>query len=88
MPRRLLTMGKAVFSARQRNVTGAAKPHISLRKDGPFYRVQPIPADALPPSIRQPETHIGYLSAKMAAKVLSDAAGWPIVDHTITAAAS
>lgn len=69
-------------------MTGVANPHISLRKDGPFYRVQPIPADALPPSIRQPETHVGYLSASMAAKMLSDASGLPIVDHTAKAVES
>lgn len=64
-------------------MTGASKPgpHISLRKDGPFYRVGPVPADALPPSIRQPETHVGYLSAPTAAKLLSQASGLPIVDH-------
>ena len=66
-------------------MTGAANPHISLRKDGPFYRVQPIPADALPPSIRQSETHIGHLSATMAAKVLSQASGLPNVDYTVKA---
>lgn len=68
-------------------MTGAAKPdpHIALRKDGPFYRVQPVPSDALPPSIRQPETHAGYAAASMAAKVLSQASGLPIVDHTAKA---
>lgn len=63
-------------------MTGAASPHISLQKDGPFYRVQPIPADALPPSIRQPETHVGYLSAMMAARLLATATGLEIIDHT------
>jgi len=65
-------------------VTGAVKadPHIALRKDGAFYRVRPVPSDALPPSIRQPETHAGHAAALMAAKVLSQATGLPIVDHT------
>ena len=81
-------MGKVAYSVRARNVAGAANPHISLRKDGPFYRVQPIPADALPPSIRQPETHVGHLSATMAARVLSEASGLPIIDHTIKAPVS
>ena len=79
---------RPIYSARARNVTGVANPHISLRKDGPFYRVQPIPADALPPSIRQPETHVGHLSASMAAKMLSDASGLPIVDYTAKAPGS
>ncbi len=61
---------------------GAAQsgPHISLRRDGPFYRVRAVPADALPPSIRRSETHAGYLAALMTARILSDASGLPIVD--------
>lgn len=68
---------------------GAAQPdpHISLKRDGPFYRVRAVPADALPPSIRQPETHAGYLAASMAARMLSDASGLPIVDFTTKAGA-
>lgn len=57
-------------------------PHISLRRDGPFYRVRAVPDDALPPTIRQPETHAGYLAASIAAKMLADASGLPIVDMT------
>lgn len=76
-------------STGQRNVTGAAtiEPHILLRRDGPFFRVRPVPADALPPSIRQPETYAGYLAATMAAKLLSSASGWPVRDLTIKATA-
>lgn len=65
-------------------MTGAAQsgPHISLGRDGPFFRVRAVPADALPPTVRQPETYAGYLAASMAAKVLADASGLPIVDMT------
>lgn len=57
-------------------------PHILLRRDGPFYRVRVTPADALPPSVRQPETHAGYASVLMAAHLLASATGFPIIDET------
>lgn len=71
-------------------MTGAAQtvPHISLRRDGPFFRVRAVPADALPPTVRQSETYVGYLAASMAAKVLADASGLPIVDTTLSKGAS
>lgn len=62
-------------------MTGAAAA-IHLRKDGPFYRVRVEPKDAKPASIHAPETHAGHLAATMAAKLLSDATGFPVIDHT------
>lgn len=59
-----------------------AAPHISLRRDGPFYRVRVSPADALPPPVRQPETHAGHASALMAARLIANATGFPIIDET------
>ena len=59
-----------------------AAPHISVRRDGPFYRVRVTPADAVPPSVRQPETHAGHASALMAARLLCNATGFPIIDDT------
>lgn len=58
------------------------EPHISIVRDGPFYRVRANPVDALPPCVRQPETHGSHLSANMAARILSDASGLPVVDRS------
>jgi hypothetical protein len=55
---------------------------IHLRKDGPFYRVRVEPVGSLPANVRAPETHAGHLAATMAAKLLHDATGFPVVDHT------
>lgn len=55
---------------------------IHLRKDGPFYRVRVEPRDALPDHILVSETHVGLLSASLAARLLSNATGFPINDHT------
>jgi hypothetical protein len=59
--------------------TGAT---ILIRKDGPFYRVRVEPVGSLPANVRAPETHAGYLAETMAAKLLHDATGFPVVDHT------
>lgn len=61
-------------------LAGAASIH--LRKEGPFWRVRVEPKDALPASVHVPETHAGHLSATMAAKLLANATGFPVVDHT------
>lgn len=58
------------------------EPQIHLRKDGPFFRVRVEPKGALPASVHVPETHAGHLSATMAAKLLANATGFPVVDHT------
>lgn len=70
-------------------MAGAAQsdPHISLKRDGPLFRVSAMPADALPPSVRQCETYAGHLAATMAARVLSNASGLPIIDFTLKAPA-
>lgn len=57
-------------------------PEIHLSKDGPFYRVRVEPRDALPDHVLVPETHAGLLSANLAARLLSNATGFPIIDHT------
>lgn len=62
--------------------TVAHGPQIHLTNDGPFFRVRVEPRDALPSSVRQPETHAGHWSATMAARVLSNATNFPIVDLT------
>lgn len=55
---------------------------IHLRKDGPFWRVTVEPREALPEHILITQTHAGHLSAGMAARLLSNATGFPVVDHT------
>jgi hypothetical protein len=57
-------------------------PEIYLTKHGPFYRVRVEPRDALPDHIFVSETHVGLLSANLAARLLSNATGFPINDHT------
>lgn len=57
-------------------------PQVHLRKDGAFFRVRVEPKDALPASVHVSETYVGHLSATMAAKVLANATGFPIIDHT------
>lgn len=57
-------------------------PVIHIRKDGPMFRVQVIPPDALPPSFSVPSTYLAVAVARMSAKVLSDATGWPVTDLT------
>ncbi len=56
-------------------------PQIHLTKDGPFYRVRVEPRDALPGHVLVPETHAGLLSASLAARLLSNATGFPIINH-------
>lgn len=57
-------------------------PVIHLKRDGPLFRVQVFPPDALPPSFAVPSTFIALSIARMSAKVLSDATGWPVTDLT------
>lgn len=57
-------------------------PVIHIRKDGPFYRVQVIPPDALGKMLQRPETYASDVTARMAAKVLSGITGWPVTDLT------
>jgi hypothetical protein len=57
-------------------------PEIRILKDGPFWRVRVEPRDALPDHILVSETHAGLLSANIAARVLSNATGFPVVDRT------
>lgn len=57
-------------------------PVIHLRRDGPLYRVQIFPPDALPPSFSVPSTFLSVSIARMSAKVLADATGWSVVDLT------
>lgn len=55
-------------------------PAIHIRKDGPLFRVQVLPPDALPPSFSVPSTFTSHAVAKMSAKVLADATGWAVTD--------
>lgn len=57
-----------------------SEPAIHIRREGPFYRVLVIPPDALPPSFSVPSTFVSAAVARMSAKVLSDATGWPVSD--------
>lgn len=57
-------------------------PAIHIKKDGPLFRVLVIPPDALPPSFSVPSTYLAVSVARMSAKVLSDATGWPVTDLT------
>lgn len=57
-------------------------PVIHIKKDGPIWRVQVIPPDALPPSVFVPSTFLAASVARMSAKVLADATGWPVTDLT------
>lgn len=57
-------------------------PAIHVKKDGPLFRVLVIPPDALPPSFSVPSTYLAVSVARMSAKVLSDATGWPVTDLT------
>ena len=57
-------------------------PVIHVRKDGPFYRVQVIPPDAMGKMLQRPETYASDVTARMAAKVLAGITGWPVTDLT------
>lgn len=57
-------------------------PVIHVRKDGPFYRVQVIPPDAMGKALRRPDTYVSATMANMAAKVLSNITGWAVTDLT------
>lgn len=56
--------------------------HIEIRKDGPFLRVVVSPPEALPANWSAPSTFTAAPIARMAAKLLSEASGLPIVDET------
>lgn len=55
---------------------------IEIRRDGPFLRVVVSPPEALPASWSAPSTFTAAPIARMAAKLLADASGLPIVDTT------
>lgn len=59
-------------------------PAIHIKKDGPLFRVQIFPPDALPPSFSVPSTYLALSIARQSAKVLADATGWSVVDLTET----
>ncbi|MFC3786701.1 hypothetical protein GGR90_002751 [Sphingopyxis italica] len=58
----------------------APEPAIHVRKDGPIFRVQIIPPEAGPTAVVVPSTFVSHAMAKMSAKVLSDATGFPVTD--------
>lgn len=58
------------------------EPVIHVRRDGGLYRVQVIPPEAVPPSFSVPSTFLAVSIARISAKVLSDATGWPVTDLT------
>lgn len=55
---------------------------IHIRKDGPFYRVQVQPPEALGKMLQRPDSYASDTTARMAAKVLANITGWPVVDLT------
>lgn len=55
---------------------------IEIRRDGPFLRVVVHPAEALPANWSAPSTFTAAPIARMAAKLLADASGLPVVDRT------
>lgn len=57
-------------------------PSIHVRKDGPFYRMSVSPPEALTKALARPETYASETTARMAAKVLHDITGWPVIDAT------
>lgn len=57
-------------------------PSIHVRKDGPFYRVQVQPPEALGKMLQRPDSYASDVTARMAAKVLANITGWPIIDQT------
>lgn len=57
-------------------------PQIHVRKDGPFWRVQVLPPEALGKMLQRPDSYASDVTARMAAKVLAGITGWPIVDLT------
>ncbi|SKB85399.1 hypothetical protein SAMN06295937_102354 [Sphingopyxis flava] len=56
-------------------------PHIEVRKDGPFWRVVVLPPEALPDGWCRPSTFSSAPLARLAAKLLADASGMPIIDQ-------
>lgn len=54
---------------------------IEIRREGPFWRVAVKPETALPDGWREPSTFSSAPLARMAAKVLADASGLPVVDQ-------
>ncbi|MBL9066464.1 MAG: hypothetical protein JNN10_09245 [Sphingopyxis sp.] len=57
-------------------------PAIHIRRDGPLFRVQVLPPEAMGKTLQRPETYASATTARMAAKVLSQMTGWPITDLT------
>ncbi len=62
-------------------MTGPA-PQILIECDGPTFRVVVTPPDALPANWSRPETFASHPIARIGAKVMGDALGWPVVDLT------
>lgn len=58
----------------------AVLPHIEIRREGPFWRVAVAPESALPEGWRGPSTFSSAPLARLAAKILADASGLPIID--------
>ncbi len=57
------------------------EPCIEIRQDGPLFRVDITPADALPQGWLRPESFANRPLARMGARLISDATGLPIVDR-------
>lgn len=56
--------------------------HIEISKDGPLLRVVVSPPEALPANWSAPSTFTAAPIARMAAKLLADVSGLPVVDRT------
>ena len=63
-------------------MSAPADPVIHVKKDGPFYRVQVLPPDAMGKRLQRPDSYASATTARMAAKVLADLTGWPVTDLT------
>lgn len=63
-----------------------AEPHIAIEREGPLFRLAIMPPDALPAGWSRPETFSSRPLARMSARILADATGWPIIDQTKPAA--
>lgn len=59
-----------------------AAPQICIERDGPTFRVVVTPPDALPAGWSRPETFSSSPLARMSAKLLAEASGFPVVDLT------
>lgn len=57
------------------------RPHIAIRRDGPFWRVIVEPETALPAGWSRPSTFSSQPLAAMSAKLLAEASGLPIINQ-------